>query len=267
MGRDMRLDDYLQRIGVDGPLGADAETLRRLHVAHRQTFVFENLTIQRGGRISLALPDLERKFIDEGGGGYCFEHNTLFAAALRALGFGVTVLLGRVRRGPSEQWGRTHMVLRVAIAHDDAWLADVGFGGMSLIEPLPLRDGAVATQLGFDYTLHREGHLWVLAVRNPGVSMDLYEFSEDPQTAADIEIANHYTATHPSSPFRQTLTIQRVTPGERTILRAGVLVRHHDGRSSEEPVERGRLEEVARDVFGIEIGAGPFVFETYPSRQ
>ena len=76
------------------------ETLRRVHVAHRETFLFENLTIQQGGGISLALGDLERKFLDEGGGGYCFEHNTLFAAALRDLGFTVATLLARVRNGP-----------------------------------------------------------------------------------------------------------------------------------------------------------------------
>src|ERR671927_533602 len=107
----MRLHDYLDRIGVDVPAGtalsADADTLRRLHRAHRETFLFENVTIQTGGRISLALDDLERKFLDEGRGGYCFEHNTLFAAALGDLQFAPTTLLGRVRRGPPAEWGRT----------------------------------------------------------------------------------------------------------------------------------------------------------------
>src|SRR6266550_1819580 len=98
----MRFDDYLRRIGLNGsalPLQPTLDTLQRLHMAHRETFLFENLSIQTGGGISLALGDLEHKFLDQGRGGYCFEHNTLFAAALSEAGFDSTTLLGRVRRG------------------------------------------------------------------------------------------------------------------------------------------------------------------------
>src|SRR4051812_26576041 len=109
----MRLGDYLQKLGVAAPLEATSDTLRRVHLAHRETFLFDNLAIQRGGRISLAVDALERKFLDDGGGGYCFEHNTLFGAALHDLGFTFTSLLARVRRGPADGWKRTHMVLRV----------------------------------------------------------------------------------------------------------------------------------------------------------
>src|SRR4051812_25473808 len=125
----MRLDDYVRKIGVEGALEPTLDMLRRLHRAHRETFLFEDLAIQRGGGISLAIADLERKFLDEGAGGYCFEHNTLFAAVLGELGFPVTSLLARVRRGPPDRWVRTHMVLRVRI-DGEPWLADVGFGGL-----------------------------------------------------------------------------------------------------------------------------------------
>jgi len=143
IGRIMRFDDYLRRVGQAPPAAATFDTLRRLHVAHRETFLFENLSIQTGGTISLTLGDLEHKFLDQGRGGYCFEHNTLFAAALGEAGFESTTLLGRVRRGPPERWARTHMVLRLPIG-DEVWLADVGFGGIGLLEPIPLRDGTVA---------------------------------------------------------------------------------------------------------------------------
>src|SRR5215472_5146455 len=106
----MRLPSYLARVGVDTAVRADLDTLRRLHLAHREAFLFENLTIQTGGTISLTIDDLERKFLDDRRGGYCFEHNTLFAAALREIGFAPFTLLGRVRRGPRERWCRTHMV-------------------------------------------------------------------------------------------------------------------------------------------------------------
>jgi N-hydroxyarylamine O-acetyltransferase len=257
----VRLGDYLERIGVTPPLGAGAAAIRRLHLAHRESFLFENLSIQTGGRISLALADLERKFLDDGRGGYCFEHNLLFAAALGDLGFIPTTLLARVRRGPPERWTRTHMVLRVPI-DGEPWLADVGFGGLGLLEPIPLRPGATSTQGGLTYTLRRDDYLWVLSMRDAAASsMDLYEFADDPQTPWDVEVANHFTSTHPDSVFRRTLTIQRTRGDERTILRNGTLTRYREGTVAEEPIERERLREVARDVFGLELPGGPFVFE------
>ena len=257
----MRIADYLGKVGVPPPLPPTIDTLRRLHLAHRETFLFENLAIQRGGGISLVLGDLERKFLDEGAGGYCFEHNTLFAAVLGSLGFTSTSLLARVRRGPPDRWVRTHMVLRVPI-DGDPWLADVGFGGLGLLEPISLREGTIADQGGARYALRREQGVWVLSLRDRAGESDVYEFSEDPQTEADIEVANHYTATHPASIFRRTLTIQRTTREERTLLRADTIVRLRDGQVTEEPIDRARVRAIARDLFGVVLPATPLVFET-----
>ena len=76
-GHNMRLHDYLDRLEVQRMPGDRRETLRRLHLAHRETFLFDNLTIHTGGHISLALGDLERKFLDDGRGGYCFERTAV----------------------------------------------------------------------------------------------------------------------------------------------------------------------------------------------
>jgi N-hydroxyarylamine O-acetyltransferase len=277
----MRLHDYLVRVGVEDGLPPTADTLRRLHVAHREAFLFENVAIQTGGAISVALDAIERKFIDEGQGGYCFEHNTLFAAVLREHGFQPITLLGRVRRGPPERWARTHMVLKVP-ADGDTWLADVGFGGVGLLEPIRLHEGAAAEQGSLSYHLRRErsdddgtpGGVWVLAMRDPAQvhdggaapMMDMYEFSEDPQTAGDVEVANHFTSTHPDSVFRRTLTIQRSARTGRLILRGDTLTRYADGRALEEPVARERLRDVARELFGVELPEGPFISDAAPER-
>jgi len=280
----VRLTDYLTRIGLDETAHAARETpfarLSRMHIAHRETFLFENLSIQTGGAVSVRLPDLERKFLDERRGGYCFEHNTLFAAALADAGFAPVTLLGRVRRGPPERWCRTHMVLKVRGAgvkgtavqragvqsaagpDDECWLADVGFGGLGLLEPIPLRDGASSLQGGIEFTLRRDGHLWVLSMRDAsGDAMDLYEFSDDPQTSWDVEVANHFTSTHPESVFRRTLTIQRSGRHERVILRSSMLTRYRDGWMTEEPIDRAQLPRVARELFGVELPDGPLVFD------
>src|SRR4051812_22280638 len=116
----MRLHDYLTRLGVDAGGAPTLTRLRTLHAAHRETFLFENVSIQTGGGVSVELDAIERKFLDERRGAYCFEHNTLFAAALRDTGFTPVALLGRVRRGPPERWARTHMVLRVPIGGEES---------------------------------------------------------------------------------------------------------------------------------------------------
>jgi len=268
----MRLHDYLRRVGVEPGLPPTADTLRRLHIAHREAFLFDNVAIQTGGTISVALDAIERKFIDKGCGGYCFEHNTLFAGVLRELGFDPVTLLGRVRRGPPERWARTHMVLKVP-ADGEVWLADVGFGGVGLLEPIALRDGTVAEQAGLTYALRRDGCVWVLSMRDPSLiqqsshdtilSMaDLYEFSEDPQTAGDVEVANHFTSTHPDSVFRRTLTIQRSTRDGRLVLRGDTLTRYTGGRAIDEPVAPERVRDVARELFGVELPAGPLISDT-----
>jgi N-hydroxyarylamine O-acetyltransferase len=261
----MRLHEYLQRVGIDGELPPTADTLRRLHYAHREAFLFENRTIREGGQITLALDALERKFLDAGRGGYCFEHNTLFAAVLREIGFAPVTLLGRVRRGPTERRMRTHMLLRVP-ADGAEWLADVGFGGLGLLEPIPLTDGAVAHQAGVTFMLRREHGLWILALgEDPATemlrktmfgdaTMDLYEFTDDPQTPGDVEMANYYTATHPDSLFRRALTIQRTSRDQRIILRGDAFVRLETGGTAvEESVTPERAREIARERFGIEI--------------
>ena len=258
----MRTGDYRNKIGLAPAQPATVETLRRLHLAHRETFLFENLTIQKGGGISLRLGDLERKFLDEGAGGYCFEHNTLFGAVLRDLGFSVTTLLGRVRNGPPERWVRTHMVLRVAI-DGTMWLADVGYGGFGLLEPIRLADGEVSPQGGATYALRHDSGMWIISVRDRSSSTDMYEFTEDPQTDADIEVANHYTATHPDSRFRRILTIQAATREERRLVRGATVIRFRDGQTTEESIDPSAIRTVVRELFGIELPATPLVFETY----
>jgi N-hydroxyarylamine O-acetyltransferase len=270
----MRLQSYLERLNVGAPLKPTIETLQRLHRAHRETFLFENLTIQGGGAISVAIGDLERRFLDGPAtgrgfrrGGYCFEHNTLFAAVLADVGFSSRILLGRVRRGPPERWARTHLVLRIAMTRgtegrERVWLSDVGFGALGLVEPMPLEDGATARQAGLVYTLRREPHVWVLSMRDAsGAAQDLYEFSEDPQTIGDVIVANHYTSTHPESVFRRALTVQSTAGDERTILRSDVLARYRGGVLVEERIDRAMLGPLALELFGVELPGAPMVFE------
>ena len=253
----MRLDEYLERIGVPRPLRPVADTLRKLHVAHLAAFPFENLAIQRHETVLVDLESIEQKFLG-GAGGYCFEHNTLFGAVLRELGFDVTTLLARV--GSSEQRALSHMLLRVTV-DGEPWIADVGFGGEGLLEPIPLRENAPVMQYGIEYSLRRTSIFWTLVMTCGGKTEDLYEFTDAPHTVGDIEMANHYTSTHPSSNFRRTLTIQRATPDERVILRTRMVTRYRNGERTDTPINPSELRLLARELFNIDLGLTPLLFE------
>jgi N-hydroxyarylamine O-acetyltransferase len=251
----MNLAGYLARIGVTPPLTTTAETLRRIHVAHLAAFPFHNLAIQRGDAVRVDVDAVAEKFLARDGGGYCFEQNTLLAAALRELGFEVTTLLGRVG-GHS----LNHMLLRVDV-DGQAWLADAGFGGEGPLEPIPLQEAIRVTQDGIDYSLSREGQEWTLVMHYGEVTEEMYRFSELPFTAGDVEMANYYTSTWPNSIFRHTLTIQRVTADERLILRPKVITRYRNGVRTDRPIEPAQIRHFARELFGVELGEGRMLFE------
>jgi len=194
--------------------------------------------------------------VTAGRGGYCFEQNTLFHAALQSLGFRVTSLAARVRSGSDAIRPRTHMLLRVDLA-EGPFLADVGFGGDGPIRPLPLSPGAEVRTGSFGHRLRRESEAWVLEGNGGGAWVDLYKFTLEPQYPADFEMANYFTSTHPSSRFVQTLTAQRSWPEKRAILRNRDLVLH-DGQAAQTTTIRDpeHLLEVLDRHFGLSFPAG-----------
>src|SRR4029453_18893395 len=102
---------YFERIAYAGDRAPSKATLDAVHLAHATHIPFENLDILLGHPIRLDLDNLQAKLVRGGRGGYCFEQNRLFAAALQALGFSVTTLGARVRFGATSIRPRTHMTL------------------------------------------------------------------------------------------------------------------------------------------------------------
>ena len=152
------LDAYLERIGLAG-----RPSIAEVHRAHATSIPFENLDPYCGIPVSLAADDLEQKLVTRRRGGYCFEQNLLLKAALEELGAQVDLLLARVRAGapPGVMRPRTHLVLGVRADGRD-WLADVGFGLGTLLDPIPFAPGAEHEQSGWRYRLVEDGPELVL---------------------------------------------------------------------------------------------------------
>jgi N-hydroxyarylamine O-acetyltransferase len=191
------LDAYLARIGHDGPL-----SLAALHRAHATSIPFDNLDASDGRPVALEPDKLEDKLVARRRGGYCFEQNLLLMAALESVDVElVEPMLARVRSDPTGEPGPLdHLVLRV-VEHGEAWLADVGFGGGGLLDPIPFEVGAESEQSGWRYRIAADGAAMVVQVHQDDAWSSLYRIVPEPVPIVDIEVSNWFISTHPSSPM------------------------------------------------------------------
>lgn len=222
------IDSYLGRIGVARPARADLDALAAIQWGHVTSIPFENLDILLGEPIRIDLPSVCAKLIDRRRGGYCFEHNTLLAAALRELGYEVTTLAARVRWMATAPTPRTHMLLAVE-ADGQRWLVDAGFGGTCPTAPIALAAGAEAALHHDRYRLTADGAGLMLQLFTPDGWTDLYGFTLEPQFPIDYEVANHFTSTHPASHFTKAPTVARTTDAGRITLRGNELAHRRGG--------------------------------------
>lgn len=240
------LADYLQRIDYRDAVAPDVATLRALATAHVAAIAFENIDPLCGVPVHLDEAAIVRKLIHAGRGGYCFEHNHLFAAALRVVGFDVQCLIARVVWNKPEDaiTAQTHMLLRVE-ADGESWLADVGFGSMVLAGALRLvPDVAQPTALE-PYRLVRRADEWWLQACVCGQWLSLYRFDLTPHAPIDYVVANHYVSTYPTSRFVQHLVASRTADGRRlSLLDREFAVRRLDAEPQRRTLRDG--EEVCR---------------------
>lgn len=250
---------YLARIGHPGPVAADLDSLRALHVAHVGAIPFENLDIHRGLPIRLEPDAIMAKLVGSRRGGYCFEQNSLLYMALTAIGFTVVRRVARVRMG-GDPGGRSHLMLLVTI-EGATHLADVGFGGSCLAEPLPLVTGEYDSA-GDRWRLRPSDWSpgWELEVWRDGGWFGLYWFGDEAVVDHDLIFGNHYTSTHPHSRFVQNRVAARTTLTERHSLLNGHYRRRLNGTLAEEMEisDEATFRHVLRERFLIDLpdGAG-----------
>lgn len=270
MSRHNHLTAYCHRLGLSEPAPTDAAGLARVQAAHRQSIPFENLGVRLGGTIACDSARVFEKLVEQKRGGFCFEHNQLFADMLEALGFDVRLLLARVLLGkPAELPPRTHCLVLVRIAGED-WIADAGFGG-SYAPPMRLIHGEQAES--GDGALHRlsmigqEGALpgsWLLERKGPQGATDGRVRSDDawePQYAfdlaqvapADMALGCHWSATHPASRFTNFTVVSRCLPNGFVSLVERELSRWQKGSTpSKTVIASARVyRSVLWDEFGI----------------
>jgi N-hydroxyarylamine O-acetyltransferase len=214
MALPLDLDAYLTRIGYGGPRTPSYATLAGLLRAHMASIPFEGFDVLLGRPVHLDLEGLQAKMITARRGGYCFEHASLVHAALTAMGFAPVRHASRVLIfEPRDVSGRQHMILTVAV-EGATYVVDPGFGPFASPLPIPL-DGTPVPAEGPTHRLAREGRDLVLRVPHQGVEVAGWASSLEEENAVDIEMMNHYIATHPGSFFAHNLVASAVTPEGR----------------------------------------------------
>ena len=225
-----------------------------------RTIPFENLDVVLGRTIRIDLDGVQDKLVARGRGGYCYEHTVLFGAVLERLGYRVSRLLARIGDDPVRPRPRTHMALHVLTAESTEWLADVGFGAGSL-GPVPWPDGPPVSEGGWTYRVTRDpstqddGGTFRLQrsdASEPGGWTTLHSFTTDRLHASDVAMSNHFTATHPSSPFvGQVVAMQRQEDSLTRLFGSRFEVSRPDGTTQGRDLSASEIVDALTSRFGI----------------
>lgn len=250
------LDLYCDRIGYSGDRKPTLATLQRLHALHVATIAFENLSPFLGHEVRLDEAALVDKLLRQNRGGYCYEQNLLFMRMLEKMGFDVRGLAARVRWGVPDAavTPRSHMLLLLRI--DGAqYIADVGFGGLTLTEPLRFEPDVEQPTSHETFRLIATGGGYTLQVLLDGEWTPLYMFDLQEQHPVDYELYNWYVSTHPKSHFTYSLTAARSPPGFRYALRNTRYTVHQKGRPSDKRMLTSVTEllDVLESVFHLRV--------------
>jgi N-hydroxyarylamine O-acetyltransferase len=250
------LDAYFKRVGYEDPRKPTLDTLRALHRLHPQAIPFENLDPLLRRPVQLDPASLQAKLVEGGRGGYCFEHNSLFAQVLRALGFKVQEATARVRWSvpPGVRTPRTHCLLFVEAEGED-YLVDVGFGGNVLTAPLLLESRDEQATPHEPFRLVDEGNRVVEEAKINGAWTPLYAFDFADTHPADYEMGNWFTSAHPNSIFVNGLMGARAEPGKRYALRDNQLAVHtlNGGTKKQTLSSAGEMRDALTDLFKLRL--------------
>jgi N-hydroxyarylamine O-acetyltransferase len=249
------IDAYLARIGYHGPRAPTLEGLRALQRLHPAAIPFENLDARFGVTPKLDIASVQAKLVGQRRGGYCFEQNALYQAALDTLGFQTRALIGRVRwRQPdAAETGRTHRLVLVTIDGED-WITDVGFGGLVLTAPLRLEADVAQETPHETFRLVRRGSGFEQQALLGDVWSPTYRFDLEPAPTIDFEIGNWFCATNPQSHFTFNLNVSRAAPeGRLTLLNTDFGRRDLGGEVQRRQLETAdELADVLRSEFLLE---------------
>jgi len=240
------LKTYLAHIGYHGEPEPGLATLNELSRLHMAAFVYENVDVQLGRRVTRDPRAAFAKMVGGGRGGWCFEYNGLFAWMLELIGFRVLHLAGAVmREAAGDSVIGNHLVPVVAL--DRLYLADVAMGVM----PVPVAEGPIE-QGWRRYSLERVGGGWWRFRNHAGVLPPSFDFSLDCQNGTLLAAQSEKLQTLPESPFVRHAIMQRFGPDRvETLVGRTLTVIDASGERVTELATREAYGKALRERFGL----------------
>lgn len=262
------LSAYLERLAYGGSTEPTLQTLQAIALHHPMAIPFENLDPFLRRPVSLDIDALQRKIVQGGRGGWCFEHNTLLGSALTALGYQPAGLAARVMWNvPTEVTpARSHMVLLLQLG-GRPYIVDAGFGGVTLTAPLRLEVDLEQDTPHERFRIIKPEDSYIVQAHVQGDWRSLYRFDLTRQMPADYEVSNWFLCTNPRSIFLTMLMAARVERDRRYALRTPEFATHHRGGPTERcAVTSGsELRQLLETVFRIPVPREPDVDEALNS--
>lgn len=153
--------------------------------------------------------------------------------------------------GPFSEAKRDHMFLTVVI-EGTTYVVDPGSGPFAPRFPVPLVDARAGEAT---HWMERDGDLWAMHVtREDRQPVTGWMATMEPENRKDLEVCNHYIATHPNSPFVNWIFLSAVTPqGRINVLNRKVTIQADAEVTSHELADRSALRSLLAEHFGFDL--------------
>jgi len=119
--------------------------------------------------------------------------------------------------------------------------------------PVPLV-AATDARPGASHWFARDDDHWILRTTKSGALVDCWASTLEADNLIDFEVGNHYTATHPASPFVNRLLLRATTSeGYVAVMNRSVTLVDGGGARSSELADRAALRAMLNDHFGFDL--------------
>lgn len=246
-----QLDAYLAKLSIDRPVELDFDYLAQLHRAHLMTFTWEAIDAFMGWPSAFEPTAAFTKMVAGRRGGWCFEMNGLFGAALTGLGYKVTRLCGCVDRPHLGELAiGNHLTLQIEL--DRHYLAEVGVAD-AFIDPVPLMSGAF-TQRGFDFSIVEAEDGWLRLNNHAYGVARTVDFKPGYNDEARNAAMQSWLMKDPASPFTGALAAFRHVPDGYVSLQNDRLRWVSAAGVDEQRITTaGQLADLFQTVFDIDV--------------
>lgn len=248
----MKIEPYLRRIGWNGPVKANLESLRHLQEQHLLHVPFENLDVIRAVWIPLDVETYYNKIVRNDRGGFCYELNGLFNWLLQNLGFTSRLASATVRR-PDGGWTMTGSHACLIVDLEQPYLVDVGFGD-SVRVPLPL-SGEERKDVSGVYRLKKVGDKDFDLQKSQGNAgwKTLYRLHTSRRTLSDFKEACRFNQTSSESHFTARPLVSLAAPEGRLTLSGNKLTITGLNEKRKITIDDQKMAAVLKQYFGIRL--------------